>query len=444
MLALTLGALRYRTASYAATFVTLFLGAVILMTFAALLDTAGTSDALVIMPSVVGGWGLVIVTFAVTSTLTLVVRQRAAELALLKSVGATPRQLGRLVVGEAAAVAVVAAGLAVGPSIVTSGWLVSMLKDTGQVPADLVAGFGPAALGIGFGVTLLGATLAATLATWRTARSKARAALLAASIERPGLGWLRGTAGTLLLLAALNCAIVTLVVLDPAEPTSMAVAAEGAVLSSIGLALLAPALLRGVLAVLGPLLRLLTGASGYLTAHNLRERAREMSGALAPIILFTGMATGTLYMQAIENGVIEHGGDYEGADTVQTLNFVVVGMIALFTAVLVVNTLISTTVHRGREFGQQRLVGSTPPQVLRMVGLESAVIAGTAVLFGTLASALTIVPYSLFKNDEVLPDVTIGIYLGVVAVAVLLTFATSLGSARRVIRVPAVRAAVAV
>jgi len=450
MFGLTIGSLRYRAGAYAASFVTLFLGAIILMTFAALLDTrtAGLDEAtdlaLIIMPSVVGGWGLLIVTFAVTSTLTMMVRQRATEMALLKSVGATPVQLGRLVVGEAAAVAVLAVALAVVPAVFTSGWLVSILKDSGQVAGDVPARFGPIALGVGFGVTLLAATLAAGFAARRTVRIRAGEALLAASVERPGLGWGRGIAGTLLLIGALNCAILTLAVLDPTKPESMAVAGEGAILSSIGLALLAPALLRGVLAVLGAPLRRLAGASGYLTAHNLRERAREMSGALAPIILFTGMATGTLYLQAIENQVVAGGATYAEADIIQTLNLVVVGMIAVFTAVLVVNTLIASTTHRRREFGQQRLAGSTPPQVLRMVGLESAIIAATAVLFGSVASVLTIVPYSLFKTDEVLPDVSIGIYLGVVGVAVLLTFGASLGSARRAIRVPAVRAAVAV
>ena len=44
---------------------------------------------LITIASVVGGWGLILVVFAVASTLTLSVRQRGAEMALLKNVGAT-------------------------------------------------------------------------------------------------------------------------------------------------------------------------------------------------------------------------------------------------------------------------------------------------------------------------------------------------------------------
>ncbi|MFC9253815.1 FtsX-like permease family protein [Amycolatopsis thailandensis] len=54
------------------------------------------------MASVVGGWGMVIVLFATLSTLSLLIRQRAPELALLKGAGATPSQIGRMIVGEAA------------------------------------------------------------------------------------------------------------------------------------------------------------------------------------------------------------------------------------------------------------------------------------------------------------------------------------------------------
>lgn len=450
MFTLALGSLRHRIGGYAASFVAMFLGAIILMTFASLLDTrtpgldTNTEDSLIIMPGVVGGWGLIIVTVAVTSTLTLVVRQRNHEMALLKSVGATPAQIGRLIVGEAAVVAVLAAALAIPPSIVTGGWLLSMLKGTGQVAVGVTHQFGPIAIGVGFGITLLAATIAATLATRRTVRLRARDAMLAASVETPKMGKLRVIAGIVVLAGGLNCAALTLTVLDAAAPESMAIAAEGAILSSIGFALLGPALLRAVLAVLAAPLQRLSRASGYLTVLNIRQRAKEMGAALVPIILFTGMATGTLYMQAIENDVIAASQTYEGADTIQTLNLVVVGMIALFTALMVVNTLIATTTYRRREFGQQRLVGSTPPQVLRMVGLESAVIVVTAVVFGSLAAVVTIIPYSILKTDEVFPDTTIAVYLGVVTLAGLLTFGASLGSAQRAIRTPAVRAAEAV
>ena len=97
MIGLALTSLRFRVGTFTATFLNVFLGAVVLMSFASLFDTAtGTgvspSDrtSMTTIGSAVGGWGLVIVAFGVASTMSLSVRQRHAELALLRSAGATP------------------------------------------------------------------------------------------------------------------------------------------------------------------------------------------------------------------------------------------------------------------------------------------------------------------------------------------------------------------
>ena len=75
--------LRHRTGAFVATFLSAAFGAAILMTFASLLDTAGAAgvddrsvEGLVTTASVAGGWCLLIVVFAVGSTMTLSVRQR--------------------------------------------------------------------------------------------------------------------------------------------------------------------------------------------------------------------------------------------------------------------------------------------------------------------------------------------------------------------------------
>ena len=107
---------------------------------------------------------------------------------------------------------------------------------------------------------------------------------------------------------------------------------------------------------------------------------------------------------------------------------------------MLVNTLIAATTYRRQEFGQQRLAGATPRQVLRMVGVESAVLTITGVLFGSLASLATIVPYSIARTGSVLPDAPVAIYLGDRGGGGALTLAASLGAARRAIRTPAARA----
>jgi ABC-type antimicrobial peptide transport system permease subunit len=450
MLDLSLRSLRARPGAFAASFGSMLLGAVIVMAFASLIDTSagpGVSssdeETLVTMASVVGGWGLIIVVFSVASMLTLSVRQRGAEMALLKSVGATPRQLRRMIVGETALLSVVASSVAIPLAIPIGRLVFELLQDTDQVGENVGYGFGGAAVVLGMGIPLVASTIAAFIAARRVTRLQAADAIRDAALEDPRMGRKRIVAACVFLALGLDTAVVTMTVFNGEGSDAMQTAGQASIWTSIGLALFAPVLVRRVTGWLARPAERLGGASGYLGVQNVRRRTKEMAGAVMPIILFTGIATGTIYMQSIENAAMEGLVKTNEQRNIETLNFVVVGMIALFAAIMVVNTLVSATMNRRREFGQQRLAGSTPPQVLGMVGLESVVLAATGVLFGALASIATIVPYSVARTQTVIPDQTIGILLGVVVAAAALTLAASLGATRRAIAVPAVRAVAA-
>ncbi|MFI6303403.1 FtsX-like permease family protein [Amycolatopsis thailandensis] len=440
---LVFSSLRRRSTGFIASFVALFFGATILMTFASLLDTrtAAGPDAgrtLLLMASVVGGWGMVIVLFATLSTLSLLIRQRAPELALLKSAGATPSQIGRMIVGEAAAVAVLASATAVVPSVFAGRWLVGLLGDTGRVPAGLEARFGPIAVSMGTGITLLAAITAAAVAALKAARRGAVEALRETGVDTRPTGRIRVIGAVIVLASGLGCGVVTMTAFTGTEPALMAVGGQGAILAAIGFALLSPALLGPIAALLAAPLRR-AGVSGHLTAAHLRVRSRQLAGVLVPIILFTGIATGTLSMQAVENTAGT--APARIARSIETLNYVVVGMIALFAAVMLVNTVVAAVIGRRREFGRQRLVGATPSQVLRLVGTEGTVLVVVGVLIGALAAAVTVIPYSVARTGVLVPDRTIGLYLGVIAVAVILTLGSHVGAAAKALRSPAIQAA---
>jgi FtsX-like permease family len=451
MLALDLAvrSLRFRLGGFAAGFVSIFLGAAILMAFASMLDTrAGggidptSKDTLFIVATVVGGWGLVIVAFAVASTQNLLVRQRERELALLKNVGATPSQVKRTIVGETALVAVVASIAAIGPAVLVGRLLLELLQETGQVAPGVPYRFGPIAIALGLGITFLAATVAALVTARRAARVRATESLRISAVDGTRMSKKRVVAAGVLLLLGLDLAVVTSTVMNGQGIDAMQTAGQASIYAAIGFALLAPYLVRTISTRLAGRLAG-TGAGGYLTAENMRRRTQQMSSALIPIILFTGIATGTLYMQSIENGapaVANTSTTAADAKNIETLNFVVVGMIAVFAAIMLVNTLVAATTYRRQEFGQLRLAGSTPPQVLRMVSLEGAVLIVTGVLVGTLASLFTVLPYSVARTDSIRPDAPIAIWLGIVGVAVLLTLAASLGAATRAMRAPAIRA----
>ncbi|MGH3396172.1 MAG: FtsX-like permease family protein, partial [Streptosporangiaceae bacterium] len=203
-------------------------------------------------------------------------------------------------------------------------------------------------------------------------------------------------------------------------------AVEGCIWGGIGFALLGPVLLGGAVRLLAPLA---AGASAELSVAGVRQRLQQAATPMMPIIVLTSAATGTLYMQAITNSLRSASG--QGDKTVATVNYVIVGMVTLFAAVMLVNLLVAVIAERRLEFAQLRLAGATRRQVLGLVGAESGLLLSVGVLSGTIGGLLTVIPFSLKTTRRVIPHAPIGIYLGVLAGVVALTLAASLLAARR-------------
>lgn len=448
MLQLAVTTIRFRAAAFLAAFISMLLGAVIVMTFASLIDVSRgpgiSSEArenLMTMAAVVGLCGLIIVLFSVATTLTLAVRQRDTEIAVLKSVGATPAQIRTMIGGEAAILAAIASILAIPISILAGQALMRLLTSAGLVATGTEYRFGVAALVMGVGVTVLASVAAGWLAARRTAGMEIAESLLGASQERVRTGGVRVVVGWVFIIAGLSAAVTSTLVLSDADISILQiVAGEASLLSAIGLALLAPGLVLTCSAAISRALRPLLGVSGYLGALNIRRRPHQMSGSLIPIILLTAVTIGTLYVQRIDSAIANTGGPTSSdAKGVQALNYTVVGMLCVFAAIMLVNSLIAATTYRRGEFAQYRLLGLTPWQVLRIVAAEELAIVATGLVTGTLAGLLTIVPYSLARTDTAIPDVGPGIFLGTVILVVALAFAASLGAARHTMRRAAIQ-----
>ncbi|MFF5854536.1 FtsX-like permease family protein [Streptomyces sp. NPDC012751] len=584
--------------------------------------TLSSRRTVVILAAVFGSSVVLIVMFGVASTLGLSLQQRVREMALLRAVGSTPRQLRRMILTETAVLSAGSVLLALLPGYAIGRLLFGVLTGSGVVSSAIVYHAGWMPMAVGAAVTVLAAAGATRFAGRRAARTEPVAALAETAAGTRWFSVPRLVFAVFFLVNGIGLAVATATVMEDG-PTLASTAGPASVLFCIGLALLAPGITKAMVVLLKPLVRALSGLSGRLALRNATTANVRMAGAVAPIVLLIGIATGTLYMQSTEDHVSRTsydrniladyvldsttGGFAPGAvdearavpgvaaatefvtgrgfvdrpdgpadvdlrgvsadgvrqsldlpvvagsltalrgDTVAlsekkaraygvevgdrlpmhlgdgtavrptvvalytdnpkqqyltlpaatlaphtddrlphqilvraapgeragvharlaalaarlpgtelddssslagrnnqiqqilvSANYTIVAMIVGYAAITVVNTLVSVTRKRSAEFGLQRLTGATRAQVIGMLTVEGVLIGVVAGVLGTIASATTIVPYSLVKSGSYLPSGSIGIYLAIVGGSLLLVFGATLLPSWRGMRSPAV------
>ena len=430
---------RARWTASLASAVSIFLGTAVVLAFAGLLATASDPrataadrEALTVTGAVVGSWALGIVLFSVASMLALGVRRRAEEFALLRTVGATRRQVRGFVLGEALVLAGGAVAAGVLPGKLLGRGVLALLQDAGLVsPAvEHRLGWLPA---VGSAAAVLGTSALAALLSARAATAgSAQEGLVAGRTPRARMGRRRVAGGVVLLAVGATYSALTVTVMAHSEDpyAAMATAGPASVFWSLGLAVLSPALLRVVGGALGPVTRLGSRrvASSLAGAH-VRRRAHDLAGVLMPVLVLVGIGTGTLYLMEIEDRTSTVGGVV--GENIALVNYLVVGMIATFAAIMVVNGTLAAVADRRVEFAQQRRAGLTRSEILSVVARESLVVLVVATVFGGLAALGTVVPYSLVKTDGWLAVSGPGWLLGVLAVAGVVTLGTAVVATRR-------------
>lgn len=438
--------LRHRPVAFTATFLAVMLGTALIGSFATLVETAtgpvsdADAEALVTMGAVVGGWGTLIVLFSVASTAGVVVRQRSSEIGLLRTIGATPRQTRRMVRSEVLLVSGLAA--AAGAAVATAGGraLFALLRSGDLVSSDLAYGGGVASVAAAAGLVVLTARVAAGVAARRAVRGPARLVAADADLVGPSgsrLPWWRRLLGGVLIGYGVAMAVVTITVTAHSEDPYAAMQTSGSssILVGVGLAVLAPALLRIVATALRPLMD--RRAVGHLASVTTTQRSQVLASVLGPVIVLTSAAVGTLMLVGIDGRSLDRASltpeAAEAADTVTLLNNVVVGMIVLFAAIMVVNSFAAVVSQRREEIRRLRLVGATPGQVSGSVLVEAAVVAAVGVVLGTLGSLATVVPFAVAREEGLVPDGQ----LWLPPVVALATVALTLVAGRAAVRGPA-------
>jgi len=244
-----------------------------------------------------GGIAAIVAVFTAAGTVALSVSQRAREFALLRAVGATPRQIRRAVAAEAMLVAPLAGVLGTLPGLGLAHWWFGQLQDRGAVPDGVQLRISVYPLLAAVAVGLLTALGAGWMAGRRPARAKPSQALSEASVERLRPDKLR----TVLGLAALAGGAS----LTGVSASSTGDDAAGAALGVVMLFMLAVGLLGPLIARVGASLFGLplrgAGAAASLAAANSRTNARRLASATTPIVLAMAFASTLVFMHSSEN-----------------------------------------------------------------------------------------------------------------------------------------------
>jgi len=572
-------------------------------------QAAGDGELLIILAAVFGGLAAQVVMFVVASTLALSVQQRRREVAMLRAIGTTPRQLSRMITGEAMVIGLLGTGLAILPGVVLGDWLFARLTGFGVIQPVLKFEQGVYPMAVALLVGLCSAWGAAFVAARYAGRTRPVEAMRETAIPTRWLTPTRLWLGVSSIIGAVALAYVTVTVVD--GPLAASTAGPAVTLVATAVALFSPGLTRLLVAALRLPVRVFGGLPGYLATLNARARWMPMAGAVTPIMLATGLAIFMLYFQTTQvaaaekkyadsvladavvtsatgdvsddlveqaqrtpgvagatefvaskgynetpsdptqdedgvelNGVTAAGVARTWQDTVQTgkledlrgdtialpadlanrlkvgvgddidmrlgdgataklgvvatlrttpahsaalmpadtlaphtsagsvsqvlvtakpgtaeadllpalrerlggeqglqvagrdaltkayvaqeqanawVNYLIVGLLLVYAAISMVNTLVMATAHRRREFGLQRLTGSTRGQVMRMMTAEALMVAGIGAVLGTVVAATMLVPFSAAVSDSVIPSGPLWIFFVILGLAVVLT-----------------------
>ncbi|MEU6841326.1 FtsX-like permease family protein [Streptomyces sp. NPDC046716] len=244
-----------------------------------------------------GGIATLVAVFTAAGTVALSVGQRAREYALLRAIGATPRQIRRAVATETLLVAPAAAAVGCLPGIALAHWWFGQLRDKGAVPEAVGLAVSWIPLVAALGAALLTALLAGYLAARRPARSKPGEALAEASVERLRVGWIRTPLG----IAAAVGGVVLAVVAGQLSGDDAANTALGVVMCfMLAVALLGPLVARACAALFGLPLRG-AGAPASLAAANSRSNARRLASAITPIVLAIAFSSVLVFLHTSED-----------------------------------------------------------------------------------------------------------------------------------------------
>jgi len=237
---------------------------------------------------VFAGIALVVATFSIYNTFSIIVAQRSKESALLRAIGASRRQVMVSTVVEAGIVGVVAAvsGLfsGLGVAALLKGAFVAFGIDIPASGLVLTSGTVVVSLVIGIGVTLLAGVVPAR----RASRIPPIAALRDVAVEAPATSLLRIIVGV--TVTALGVGVVLNAVLGSGDNV-LSQAGLGSAVLMVGVVALGPVVAGTASRIIGWPLTRMRGITGSLARENAVRNPRRTAGTAAALMIGVGVVT---------------------------------------------------------------------------------------------------------------------------------------------------------
>ena len=256
-------------------------------------EVADLREAVIAIAGTFGGLALLIALFVVASTLGLSVLQREREVALLRAIAATPRQVRRMIAWEARLVSLAASAVGIVLGVAIARTLGGALSDHGAAPEDMVVRGGPIEVIVTVAATMLTATLSVRLAARRAARVKPTRALQDSAVEPRLIGPVRLLAG---LVALGGGAVLAVVATSSTDLDTASGAAAGiAFVLVLAVAFLGPVVARLAAWVPGVAVARASRVGGFLAVAGARTAPRRFGSAVTPLVLSVAMASSLLF-----------------------------------------------------------------------------------------------------------------------------------------------------
>ncbi|MEV7778955.1 FtsX-like permease family protein [Kitasatospora sp. NPDC088351] len=264
--------------------------------------TSGT-ESMRTMLLAFAGISLFVGIFIIANTFTMLVAQRTKELALLRAIGASRKQVTRSVLIEALAIGALsaAAGLVVGVGIGAGLQSLVGAMDSGMPSGPLV--IKPLTVAVTLVVGIVVTVLSALLPAMRASRIAPVAAM--SSGDQPSSQKSLVVRNTIGSIGAAGGAALIAYGASTGNGDGRMPVAVGAVLALVGVFVLLPLLSRPVIALIGPVLGKLAGMPGKLARQNAVRNPRRTAATAAALTIGLTLVSGLTVIGASVGDAID-------------------------------------------------------------------------------------------------------------------------------------------